>query len=33
MMGYMGIESIAFYIDCLLKKGWTYVYQVTLSYL
>ena len=32
MMGYMGIESIAFFADCLLKAGWTYVYKVVLSY-
>lgn len=32
MMGYMGIESIGFYIDCILKKGWTYVEKIVLSY-
>ncbi len=32
MMGYMGIDSIAFFIDCLLKLGWNYVYKLILSY-
>ena len=32
MMGYMDIDSIAFFIDCLLKKGWGYFYQIVLSY-
>jgi hypothetical protein len=32
MMGYMGIESIGFYIDCLLKRGWSYVVKIVLSY-
>ena len=32
MMGYMGIDSIAFFIDCLLKRGWNYVYKLMLSY-
>lgn len=32
MMGYMGIDSIAFFLDCLLKAGWNYVYKVILSF-
>jgi hypothetical protein len=32
MIGYIGIESIGFFIDCLLKAGWNYVYKVFLSY-
>jgi hypothetical protein len=32
MMGYMGIDSIAFFVDCLLKTGWNYVYKVVLSF-
>lgn len=32
MFGYMGIESIAFFIDCFMKMGWKYIYKVILSY-
>lgn len=32
MMGYMGIDTIAFFIDCLLKRSWEYLYKVVLSY-
>ena len=32
MFGYMGIESIAFFIDCFLKKGWNYLYKIILSF-
>lgn len=32
MFGYMGIESIAFFVDCSLKKGWNYLYKIILSY-
>lgn len=32
MMGYMGIESIGFFIDCLLKAGWNYFYKIVLSF-
>ena len=28
----MGIESVGFFIDCLFKAGWGYVYKVVLSY-
>lgn len=32
MMGYMGIESIGFFVDCLLKAGWNYFYKIVLSF-
>jgi hypothetical protein len=32
MMGYMGVDSIAFFIDCLLKRGWSFFHKVALSY-
>ena len=32
MFGYMGIESIAFFTDCFLKKGWNYLYKIILSF-
>lgn len=32
MFGYMGIESIGFFLDCFLKSGWEYLYKVCLSY-
>lgn len=32
MFGYMGIQSIAFFIDCFMKMKWRYLYKVILSY-
>ncbi len=31
-MGYMGVDKIGFFINCLIKKGWNYVYKIVLSY-
>ena len=32
MFGYMGIQSIAFFINCFMKIGWNYLYKVILSF-
>jgi hypothetical protein len=32
MMGYMGVDSILFFVDCFMKMGWKYLYKVILSY-
>jgi hypothetical protein len=32
MFGYVGIESIAFLLDCFKKSGWDFIYKVMLSY-
>lgn len=32
MFGYMGIDSIAFFVDCFRKSGWDYLIKLILSY-
>lgn len=32
MFGYMGIESIGFFLDCFRKVSWDYLIKIMLSY-
>ena len=32
MMGFMNIEAIGFFADCLIRVGWNYVYKIILSF-
>ncbi len=32
MFGYMGIQSIAFFVDCFIKMKWKYIYKIILSF-
>jgi hypothetical protein len=32
MFGYMGIESIGFFLDCFRKSGWDFLFRIILSY-
>lgn len=32
MFGYMGVQTIGFFLDCFRKAGWPYLYKLILSY-
>lgn len=32
MFGFMGIEPIVFFVDCMRKSGWDYFIKVMMSY-